>query len=352
MQKPLESMTREEMISHFKSRDYKGSQLQVIIDGIRYGLSPKYLKLFEDTSLSSENMEIMLEAMKEDCGEEAVCFLSRMDNEEKGYLILNALKQGVSLKEIQAVYGKDLLPAQLREKLLPLMQKERSIPEGISEKVEFLTEMLGELKEGMSRQSSFLDTIKEAMKENPHLFKAQEESTDMQETDFYYEELERQFREAREDAERLLSEQDALHERIAKLEAEKQSLLKKLQEKEEEAERIKLLQRENPGWKEMQGQSRGKEAEGRKTLKREPPKCISGFMNPQKLFPLFHRKPDLLQKLAGSLDAEQIKEVRLGIEDGLTREQLFLLADAKLDVEKIRELRMTMKILNERKDCI
>jgi hypothetical protein len=41
-------------------------------------------------------------------------------------------------------------------------------------------------------------------------------------------------------------------------------------------------------------------------------------------------------------------EIRLGIEDGLTESQLILLADRAMDAEKIREMRMTMKILNER----
>ncbi len=64
---------------------------------------------------------------------------------------------------------------------------------------------------------------------------------------------------------------------------------------------------------------------------------------------LFTRKKSgLLEKLAGELDAGQIAEIRLGIEDGLNEEQLILLATGSMDAEKIRELRMTMKILNER----
>ena len=55
-----------------------------------------------------------------------------------------------------------------------------------------------------------------------------------------------------------------------------------------------------------------------------------------------------MEKLAGELDAGQIAEIRLGIEDGLDEEQLILLATGSMDAEKIRELRMTMKILNER----
>ncbi len=64
---------------------------------------------------------------------------------------------------------------------------------------------------------------------------------------------------------------------------------------------------------------------------------------------LFTRKKSgLLEKLAGELDAGQIAEIRLGIEDGLNEEQLILLATGSMDAEKIRELRMAMKILNER----
>lgn len=65
-------------------------------------------------------------------------------------------------------------------------------------------------------------------------------------------------------------------------------------------------------------------------------------------FPFIRKRPGLLEKLAGELDAGQIAEVRLGIEDGLTEGQLTILADKAMDSEKIRELRMTMKILNER----
>ena len=73
----------------------------------------------------------------------------------------------------------------------------------------------------------------------------------------------------------------------------------------------------------------------------------SSFLAPFN-FPFARKKPGLLEKLAGELDAGQIAEIRLGIEDGLTEGQLTLLADKAMDAEKIRELRMTMKILNER----
>ena len=76
---------------------------------------------------------------------------------------------------------------------------------------------------------------------------------------------------------------------------------------------------------------------------RKQPKPFSSFS-----FPFIRKKPGLLEKLAGELDAGQIAEVRLGIEDGLTENQLALLADKAIDAEKIKELRMTMKILNER----
>ena len=65
-------------------------------------------------------------------------------------------------------------------------------------------------------------------------------------------------------------------------------------------------------------------------------------------FPFIRKKAGLLEKLAGELDAGQIAEIRLGIEDGLTEGQLAILADKAMDAEKIRELRMTIKILNER----
>ena len=55
-----------------------------------------------------------------------------------------------------------------------------------------------------------------------------------------------------------------------------------------------------------------------------------------------------MEKLAGELDAGQIAEIRLGIADGLSEEQLLLLSNGTMDAEKIRELRMTMKIMNER----
>lgn len=65
-------------------------------------------------------------------------------------------------------------------------------------------------------------------------------------------------------------------------------------------------------------------------------------------FPFTRKKPGLMEKLAGELDAGQIAEIRLGIEDGLSEDQLLLLSNGTMDAEKIRELRMTMKILNER----
>ena len=79
----------------------------------------------------------------------------------------------------------------------------------------------------------------------------------------------------------------------------------------------------------------------------------SGSRERQNIFSNFHlpftrKKPGLMEKLAGELDAGQIAEIRLGIEDGLGEDQLLLLSNGTMDAEKIRELRMTMKILNER----
>ena len=89
--------------------------------------------------------------------------------------------------------------------------------------------------------------------------------------------------------------------------------------------------------------SRRQEVRGKGTQTRKQKGFSASFR-----FPFIRKKPDLLAKLAGELDAGQIAEIRLGIEDGLTESQLILLADRAMDAEKIREMRMTMKILNER----
>ncbi len=196
------------------------------------------------------------------------------------------------------------------------------------------------------------------MEEKQEILSAQGKETEIStETmdDSYYLELEEQFRQAREDAERLLEEREETNIKIRELEAEnkrlheqlliQQSYVAELQEqrkmqenKEVEDERQTEIANSRMEEADCQRQSMTADAKNEKQ---------AGFLSSFS-FPFIRKKPGLLEKLAGELDAGQIAEVRLGIEDGLTEGQLSLLADKAMDAEKIRELRMTMKILNER----
>lgn len=352
MGKSLKDMSRQEQAVYFKSKDYCGEQLKVVMDAVSYGISTDYLQLFEDTTIPVETMEIMFIAMKEDYGIKETAFLSTVHKEESGRIILEALKSGVPLSELQGIYQSGMLPIELREKILPLMQGRKAIPEKIGERMEFLTETVRELKESLSRQGSFIEDLKKSMEEKTDIFSAQEkeaESTIGSMDDAYYLELEEQFRQAREDAERLLEEREETNRKVRELEEEnkhlqeqlliQQSYVAGLQEQKRGQERIQPDIRNSQQEKaECQRQNKSVNMENGKQLK-----TLSSFH-----FPFIRKKPGLLEKLAGELDAGQIAEVRLGIEDGLTESQLALLADKVMDVEKIRELRMTMKILNER----
>lgn len=348
MGKSLRDMTRQEQAAYFKSKDYCGEQLKVVMDAIGYGISTDYLQLFEDTTIPVETMEIMFTAMKEDYGEKETAFLSTVHKEESGRIFLEALKSGVPLSELQEIYREGMLPIELREKMLPLMQGRNAIPEKIGERMEFLTETVRELKESLSRQNSFIEDLKKSMEEKAEIFSAQQKETEITNEsidDTYYLELEEQFRQAREDAERLLEEREEINRKMRELEAENKHLQEQLLIQQsyaaglQEQQRQKLQERSQPEKADYQRQAGT--ATGKGTEKQ--PKYISSFS-----FPFIRKKPGLLEKLAGELDAGQIAEVRLGIEDGLTESQLALLADKAMDAEKIRELRMTMKILNER----
>ena len=352
MGKSLRDMTRQEQAAYFKSKDYCGEQLKVVMDAISYGISIDYLQLFEDTTIPVETMETMFTAMKEDYGVKETVFLSTVHKEESGRILLEALKSGVPLSELQKIYQEGMLPIELRERILPLMQGRKAIPEKIGERMEFLTETVRELKESLSRQGSFIEDLKKSMEEKAEIFSVQEketESTSEDMDDAYYLELEEQFRQAREDAERLLEEREETNKKVRELEAEnkhlheqlltQQSYVAGLQEQQRVQERNQPDIR-NSRQKKADCQRQNKSA-GLETVKQ--PKPLSSFS-----FPFIRKKPGLLEKLAGELDAGQIAEVRLGIEDGLTESQLALLADKDMDAEKIRELRMTMKILNER----
>ena len=356
MGKNLRDMTRQEQTSYFKSKDYCGEQLKVVMDAISYGISADYLQLFEDTTLPVETMENMFTAMKEDYSVEAVRFLSSVHKEESGRILLEALKSGVPLTELQKIYRKEMLPIELREKILPLMQGREAIPEKIGERMEFITEAVRDLKESLLRQNSFIEELKKSMEEKQDTLSAKEKGTDTDTemiADSYYLELEEQFRQAREDAERLLEEREEINRRLRELEAEnnnlhEQLLIQKsyaagLQEKQAAWENRNIQEKQqlnnSPEIRECRRQEAG-------AGKREN-KGQTSFLAPFN-FPFARKKPGLLEKLAGELDAGQIAEIRLGIEDGLTEGQLAILADKAMDAEKIRELRMTMKILNER----
>ena len=352
MGKSLRDMTRQEQAAYFKSKDYCGEQLKVVMDAVSYGISIDYLQLFEDTTIPVETMETMFTAMKEDYGVKETAFLSTVHKEESGRILLEALKSGVPLSELQGIYQEGMLPIELREKILPLMQGRKAIPEKIGERMEFLTETVRELKESLSRQGSFIEDLKKSMEEKTEIFSVQEkeaESITEDMDDAYYLELEEQFRQAREDAERLLEEREETNRKVRELEAENKHLQEQLllqqsyvagvQEQKRVQERIQPVIRNSQQEKaDCQRQNKSAEMETGKQLK-----PLSSFH-----FPFIRKKPGLLEKLAGELDAGQIAEVRLGIEDGLTEGQLALLADKAMDAEKIRELRMTMKILNER----
>ena len=352
MGKSLRDMTRQEQAAYFKSKDYCGEQLKVVMDAVSYGINTDYLHLFEDTTIPVETMEIMFTSMKEDYGVKEAAFLSTVHKEESGRILLEALKSGVPLSELQGIYQEGMLPIELREKILPLMQGRKAIPEKIGERMEFLTETVRELKESLSRQGSFIEDLKKSMEEKTEIFSVQEkeaESITEDMDDAYYLELEEQFRQAREDAERLLEEREETNRKVRELEAENKHLQEQLllqqsyvagvQEQKRVQERIQPVIRNSQQEKaDCQRQNKSAEMETGKQLK-----PLSSFH-----FPFIRKKPGLLEKLAGELDAGQIAEVRLGIEDGLTESQLALLADKAMDADKMKELRMTMKILNER----
>lgn len=364
MGKDLRKMTRQEQAAYFKSKDYCGEELKIVMDAISYGISADYLQLFEDTELPVEVMENMFTAMKEDYGVDSVSFLSTIQKGESGRIILEALKSGVPLQELKEIFRNDMLPVELREKILPLMQGREAIPEKIGEKMEFITEAVKELKESLLRQDSFIADLRKSMEEKQDIFSAPQKGAETEAEagaadDAYYLELEEQFRQAREDAERLLEEREEAGKRLRSLEAENKNLCEQLQVQQllitELQETQPVCENRNlqgnrqittsPDIRNCQTmQNRQKqENEGIGTKNGKQSRFLSLFR-----FPFASKKPDLLKKLAGELDAGQIAEIRLGIEDGLTDGQLAILADKAMDAEKIRELRMTMKILNER----
>ena len=206
MGKNLRDMTRQEQASYFKSKDYCGEQLKVVMDAISYGISADYLQLFEDTTIPVETMENMFTAMKEDYSVEAAEFLSIVHKEEARRILLEALKSGVPLTKLQKIYRKEMLPIELREKILPLMQGRETVPEKIGERMEFITEAVRELKESFLRQNSFIEDLKKSMEEKQDILSAQEKDTGAAAEgmdDPYYLELEEHFRQAREDAEQI-----------------------------------------------------------------------------------------------------------------------------------------------------
>lgn len=360
MAKDLKDMTRQEVHSYFKFKDYRGEQLKMVMAALDYGIDVSYLRLFDDTGIPAEIMANMFTAMKEDYGVEAAAFLSTVSQPENGCIFLEALKSGVPLHELKGIWEEGMLPIELREKILPLMRGREAIPEKIGEKMEFISEAVQELKENFSRQNSFLEDLRKVMEGNPDLFSAQGKDGGRDaEADPCYLELEEQFQQARQDAERLLEEREETGRRIRELETENKNLHEELLVQCSYAEGLKEKQAaweirnaqerqrigNSPEMENCQAVKNSRKQEGRgKGAESRRQKGFSALTS----FPFIRKKPDLLAKLAGELDAGQIAEIRLGIEDGLTEGQLILLADRAIDAEKIRELRMTMKILNER----
>ena len=55
MGKNLRDMTRQEQAAYFKSKDFCGEELKIVMDAISYGISADYLQLFEDTTVQTES---------------------------------------------------------------------------------------------------------------------------------------------------------------------------------------------------------------------------------------------------------------------------------------------------------
>ena len=249
-----------------------------------------------------------------------------------------------------------MFPIELREKILPLMQGRETIPEKIGERMEFITEAVRDLKESFLRQNRFIEDLKKSMEERQDILSAQEKDTGTAAEsmdDPYYLELEEQFRQAREDAEHLLEEREESNRRLKELEAENKNLHEQLLIQKSYAAGLQKQRNRQESGRAGNSQQAKTVSEIRRDRQEEVAVMGTESQKPSNHFPsirlpFIRKKPGLLEKLAGELDAGQIAEIRLGIEDGLTEGQLAILADKAMDAEKIRELRMTMKILNER----
>ena len=95
MGKDLRKMTRQEQAAYFKSKDFCGEELKIVMDAVSYGISADYLQLFEDTTLPIETMENMFTAMKEDYGVDSVSFLSTIHKGESGSPEIRRIVTGI-----------------------------------------------------------------------------------------------------------------------------------------------------------------------------------------------------------------------------------------------------------------
>ena len=270
--------------------------------------------------------------MKEDYGVDETAFLSTIRQEEAGHIFLEALKACVPLKELQGIYREGMFPIELREKILPLMQGRETIPEKIGERMEFITEAVRDLKESFLRQNRFIEDLKKSMEERQDILSAQEKDTGTAAEsmdDPYYLELEEQFRQAREDAERLLEEREESNRRLKELEAENKNLHEQLLIQKSYAAGLQEQRNRQESGRAGNSQQAKTVSEIRRDRQEEVAVMGMEFQKPSNHFPsirlpFIRKKPGLLEKLAGELDAGQIAEIRLGIEDGLAQIRLWM----------------------------
>ena len=104
--------------------------------------------------------------------------LSAVRQEEAGRILLEAMKSGIPFTELQQIYQEGMLPIELREKILPLMQGREAVPEKIGEKMEFITEAVRDLKESFLMQNSFIEELRKTMEEKPDIFSAREKAVE------------------------------------------------------------------------------------------------------------------------------------------------------------------------------
>lgn len=391
-------MNYDEFIKECRNKAFNSNQLDIIKEAVNYGIELDRIRILAKTQYDEFQMEQILRALKENIPMEIMELLT---GDKHNHLvmaeIIDGAIEGLSLEDIKAYALTGASPQEMRKKRLMLI-KQLKLEESVK-----LSELMETLKSEMEALRNSFNIMENQSEKTQEILLSMKEE-ELNEAKKLIEAKELVIKNLQTDNRKKQDKIELISDLLKKKEKELQDLLNEKNKKEDEAlvktdipvfinasfeaEQNKSIWNDNNilNNKNIQNNNiqNDRNIQYDKNIKNDnsiyndnniqkinntqyikdphlnQPQGITALENTipikqdvikSRMNLIFQKKkPNLMNKiLEKKLSAEQTKEIRLGIEDNLTEEQLIMMADAALEPKLLAEIRSTMKQLNERR---